>query len=51
MGFNPEGGRVDFDLFAEYNDISTNRRVILKKAITILRATQWLFIHSHVLMY
>lgn len=30
MGFNPEGGGVDFNLFTEYNDISTNSRVILK---------------------
>lgn len=31
MGFNPEGGRVDFNLFGEYNDISTNSRMILEK--------------------
>ena len=31
MCFNPEGSRVDFNLFGEYDDISTNSRVILAK--------------------
>ena len=36
MRFNPEGGRVYFNLFAKYNDIRTNSRVILK---IIIRGT------------